>query len=171
LKTSTASAIRYERLPGRGYGVVNAGTLWLGPDHLLAVHAFPGGESYRRYFFRDIEAVLVRPTPRRLWINIVLLALAGLSLLPFLVIVGASDGAGSFMGGLFGVGLLFWLLAAAINTARGPTCEVRIQTAVQCDPVLALHREATARRVLEIVRARIVAAQGAESRGGDGVGA
>jgi hypothetical protein len=170
LKASTASTIRYERLPARGYGVVNAGTLWLGPDHLLAVHAFPGGESYRRYFFHDIEAVLMRPTPRRLWINVVALVLAGLNLLPFLVIVGASGGAGSFAAGLFGVGLLFCLLVAAINTARGPTCEVRIQTAVQCDPVLALHREDAARRVLEIVRARIVAAQAAEAQGGDGVG-
>ena len=68
----------YRKFPGRGSGVVNVLTLWEGDTHLLLVNSWPTGESYRRFFFADIQAIILRRTKRRLVFNIIL----GVLLLP-----------------------------------------------------------------------------------------
>jgi hypothetical protein len=67
----------YQRLPGTR--IISAGTrtsLWLAPDHLLALERTVGSERYRRFYLRDIEAVIVRRTSRRAILNIVFFAFA-----------------------------------------------------------------------------------------------
>ena len=77
-----AEPISYTRLPGRGLRkAVFAVTatrcrLWLAADHLLAVDSTTASESYRRFYFRDIEAFVIRRTAGRQMWNWVLLLLA-----------------------------------------------------------------------------------------------
>ncbi len=59
----------YTRLPGRGlrYGGFRLFsraicTLWMGADHLLLVDRTGYTESYKRFYFADIQAIVVRRT-------------------------------------------------------------------------------------------------------------
>src|SRR3990172_8730879 len=54
----------YKRLPGRrraSFAFVR-NSLWLGEDHLLHVMNRGYTEEYKRFYYRDIQAVLVRQT-------------------------------------------------------------------------------------------------------------
>lgn len=156
----SATASPYHRLPGRSFGLFQSHTLWRGDDHLLLVQTMPGGESYRRFYYRDIEAIVVRPTRVRLWVNVVLLLTAALSFLSVLLVyLGNPAHAGIVWMSLGGA---FWLVLAGINTARGPTDEVRIQTAVQFERIPSLGRRRHAQRVLGQLRPLILADQGTE---------
>src|SRR4029079_4215005 len=56
----------YQRLPGNR--LVSFGTrssLWLAPDYPLSLERTVASERYRRFYLRDIEAVVIRRTPRR----------------------------------------------------------------------------------------------------------
>ena len=57
---------KYRRLPGRGrrkQGLVFLAaahsSLWLGPDHLLSVDRIWMNEEYKRFYFRDVQAITV----------------------------------------------------------------------------------------------------------------
>lgn len=49
---------QYRRLPGRS-GLLVRNSLWMGPDHVLRLRRNPFSESYRRYYFRDIQAIVL----------------------------------------------------------------------------------------------------------------
>jgi len=158
--------IPYIKLPGRGvrrgFLALAAGrcSLFRGPDHLLAVERTIATEAYRRFYYRDIEAFIVRQTARRRNANIVLAILALVCGGPFFwaATQNAEPGgwivAGSSFGGL-------WLVLAFINTLRGPTCETHVRTAVQLEALPSLGRLRVARRVLGILQPTIDEAQGA----------
>src|SRR5260221_457977 len=56
--------------------------LWLGTDHLLAVDHTLTAEEYRRFYFRDIEAFVIRRTvARQVW-NWIMGVLAVLTVVP-----------------------------------------------------------------------------------------
>src|ERR1700690_2887131 len=48
----------YRRLPGWS-GLIMRKRLWLGPDHILLVSSKVLSEEYRRFYFADIEALVV----------------------------------------------------------------------------------------------------------------
>ena len=50
--------IPYRRLPGSS-GLIFRKRLWLGPDHLLMVTSNGLSEEYRRFYFSDIEAIVI----------------------------------------------------------------------------------------------------------------
>ena len=143
----------YKKLPGVGSGALARHRLWEGPDHLLVVTSWPSGEGYRRFFFRDIQAIVIRQTPRRMGVNIALFILALLTAGPFLIF-GENDAwiAAAVIGG-------FWLLFIIINTLLGPSCETRIQTAVQTESITSLVRLRIALKVLGRIQPHIVEAQ------------
>lgn len=166
----------YTKLPGRGLRkstfAVSATRcrLWLAADHLLSVDFTVASEEYRRFYFRDIEAFIVRRTAQRQIWNWVLLGLALLTagpLFAWFIAEQKKGAAWSFAGESSGqliaasVALAFWLLLILINTLRGPTCRVHVRTAVQCEPLFSLGRLGVARKVLARIRPLIAAAQGA----------
>src|SRR5271157_5492261 len=53
---------QYSRLPGRS-GIFVRGSLWMSADHLLSVRRNPFSESYRRFYFGDIQAIVVTEIP------------------------------------------------------------------------------------------------------------
>ena len=155
----------YVKLPGRGLRRVAVAVsatrcrLWLASDHLLAVDFTVASEDYRRFYFRDIEAFVIRRTGvRQVW-NWVFFVLGLLTALPF-VFAWRSDGNGGFLIAAIGIAV-FWLAFMLINTLRGATCETHIRTAVQFEQLPSLGRLPVARKVLARLQPLIVAAQGA----------
>jgi hypothetical protein len=156
--------IQYRRLPGRGVrrqGIATAARtrLWLGNDHLLLVDSMWYAEDYKRFYFRDIQAVIIRKTPTGKTVNIVLGALAVLPLAAALTLTMTS-GIG------YWAAIFWWIISAILlgfllaNTLLGPTCVCHLKTAVQTEELPSLRRLRRAHKVLARVRPFIVAAQG-----------
>ncbi len=150
----------YTRLPGaglRGAGFSTAvavrSRLWLGKDHLLCVDSMRFAEDYKRFYFRDIQALIIRKTERgKIW-NIVFGALA----LPPLIAALATTAEWRIVWGIMaGIFLTFVL----VNTLYGPTCKCHLRTAVQTEELPSLRRLRVARKVLARLRPHIAAAQG-----------
>ncbi len=148
-------------------------SLLLGDDHLLQVESDRGfSEQYRRFYFRDIQAIILRKNSRFLVGNILLGASLGL-----LLAIAAAFLPSSFANGdsswnrllnepaeFIGVMLLvgFAILIAVlwlVHLLRGGTCICHIQTAVQTEELPSLYRVVRARRVLEQLRPLILQAQ------------
>ncbi len=152
------SSAPYRKLPGRGSGLIGASTTWEGDTHLLIVKSWPSGESYRRFFYADIQAIVLRQTKRRMVINIILgvifvVAEALLVTAQF----QSSDGSGPLVaGGILGGVCVILML---VNSLLGPTCTMHIQTAIQCEPLPTVRRQRRARQILSRIQPRIAAAQ------------
>ena len=156
----------YTKLPGRGLrrvAVAISATrcrLWLAADHLLAVDFTIASEDYRRFYFRDIEAFVIRRTARRQVWNWVFLVLILLTAGPFSIGVAHRRASGGFLIAALSIAA-FWLAFILINTLRGATCQTHIRTAVQFEQLPSLGRLPVARKVLARLQPLIVAAQGA----------
>jgi hypothetical protein len=142
-------------------------SLWLGEDHLLFVDSSGYTETYKRFYFRDIQTVLFQQTKRGLAWNIILGTVAAV----VLIILLATKPAGSFAqwtageitGGIFlgGIAGIFALLLL-VNVFRGATCKTFLRTAVQIEELPSLCRVRQTRKVLAKIRPHIAAAQGGE---------
>jgi hypothetical protein len=135
-------------------------SLWLGKDHLLGIDTNGYSESYKRFYFQDIQAVTIRLTPRRLIWNWVLgvptiLCVAGWG---YALLLSGGPSLGGIITGvvfslLFGVPLL-------INNLRGPTCTCQLRTAVQTEDLPSLCRLRKVRKILDRLQPLIAQAQG-----------
>jgi len=144
----------YERLPGRGRQLLTIHSLWLGPDHLLSVSNSGYAQEYKRFYFSDIQAFLVRHTDvGKVW-NI---------LWSFLTAIFASISLGGPLPEVWWplVPTFFFLLCLQINLIRGPTCTSHIRTAVQTELLPSLNRLKNTRRVLQQLTPVITSAQAA----------
>jgi len=149
----------YRRLPGRRRGIGSSASLWLGSDHILLVKSVWFRETYKRFYLRDIQAIVVA-SGARFYVSRYMLALALGWLLP-------------------GFAIAFWPSAVALGWSVGTvamaatwlavsiaaSCRCRIYTAVSKDDLSALYRTWTARRFLRQVQPRIEQVQGAVDAG------
>jgi len=147
----------YQRLPGgSGFFVVGATSrLYLADDHLLRVNSSGWSEKYRRFYFNDIQALNISlNTGQKFWvaIHITICAL-------FLLWLLAIDSTGWRI--FVGCCALFFAVKAVIHLARGPMCMTQIRTRIGAEPLPSLKRWKKASQVLELLRPRIQAAQGA----------
>jgi hypothetical protein len=155
--------MRYRRLTrarGRRWLLPRV-SLWLGPDHLLSVESTGYWEDYKRFYFRDIQAVIIRGTKRRTVWNAVLtgplvIFLAGL-------LASATPRSHSL------TAIITWSILSALvvvpfalNNILGPACATQLRTAVQTEDLPSLCRLRQTRRILERIRPLIVQAQGGE---------
>jgi hypothetical protein len=129
-------------------------SLWMGHDHVLLVERNGYTENYRRFYFSDIQVVMIRRTASSGIIGGVTGVLAGL----FLFFGWAvNDLAGR---------IILWIIAGCfaliclINFARGPSCRTSIQTAVQTVEIPSWGRIRTARKGMSRLRPRLQEAQG-----------
>ena len=83
------SAREYRKLPGIGRDVATYSRLYLGPGHLLVVNSTGFTESYKRFYFQDIQAIVLCRTRSRLIWNIILSV--PLLLCMSVVIMGIAD--------------------------------------------------------------------------------
>jgi hypothetical protein len=146
---------KYRRLPGRRRGVLNGSSLWMGSDHILLVRTAWFREEYKRFYLRDIQAIVVARCPRfyfsvPMLIGALLWLLAGLRIALF--------GPGGFWprwsDGAFAMAVV-WL-----SISLASSCRCRLYTAVSKDELPSLYRTWTARRFLSQVTPRIEQVQG-----------
>jgi len=139
------------------FAAVSAGSssLWLGKDHLLAIESNGYTEKYKRFYYRDIQALIIQKTERYKWMNIALSVLAAAFLFPaFLSNQIVLNYLFGIVGGVFAAFLI-------VNVALGASSVCRLQTAVQIEELPSLSRLRRARKVLNRLRPFIEAAQGA----------
>lgn len=143
----------YRRLPGRSGSLVGYCTLWLGADHVLSRTQTSFSERYKRFYFRDIQAIITRKTDRRMVWNIILGALTAL----FTLIAMEPNEVALMIGGICAA---IFFCSFLINWLRGPTCVTHLRTAVQTEKLSSLNRIRTASKVISILRPRIEEVQG-----------
>jgi hypothetical protein len=153
----------YQRLPGRGNQVEgnrwiavtrSLSTAWMARDHLLLISRSGFTEHYKRFYFRDIQAIIIRKTAASLVGNIVLMVLA---LACFLLTAAVSDPAARIVWALIGG---FFAFFAAWSLWLGSTCVTHIKTAVQTEQLAAWSRMRAARKGMALLRPRLLEAQG-----------
>lgn len=152
--------IEYQRLTRNrsrfSVAVLSRTSLWLGSDHLLYVESNGYTETYKRFYFRDIQAFTVQKTPVARTVNIIFAVVTLLFLL--FGLLSETPGLKIFLfvlAGLCGLILLF-------NAAPGASCKCYVRTAVQTEELSALARLPRTRKVLDRIRPIITAAQGGE---------
>ncbi len=156
---------RYRKMAKGGW--FGSGGIWLEEDHLLQVSSSFGVERYRRFYLRDIEALIVRETRLRFAGNIVLavlalcggLSIAGLAWLRTVVSDPQGDTAILVFIWIIGVVSVLILLTLSINTMFGPTCACFVRTQSGTDRLAVPTRLRAARRFVREVTPRIEAAQ------------
>ena len=134
--------------------------LYSSPDHLLVLEDGRSEETHKKFYFNDIEAITVRSNPEQdilLLIQIASLAIIG--------------GLGIFLGSVFpparsavylvfGIVMLWPLLYLIKNLLSGPTCTVRLHTAVQVEELCGLRRLKKALEAIKLLQYGIDKAQG-----------
>jgi hypothetical protein len=143
----------YRKLPGRRSGFVFSASLWTGADHLLSVKSARFQEQYKRFYFRDIQAIVITKVPR-LVVSTRVLAAA-------LLWIGVSI----FSARLAAVAGWLWLLLAAlaavwIYVSAAQSCTCRLYTAVSREDLPSIYRMWTARKALAELEQRIAQVQG-----------
>jgi len=144
---------KYIKLRGKKRGLIGINTLWLGPDHLLHIDSKRLSEDYRRFYYKDIQAIITRKTVQGKINNLLLLFFIALfTLVAFWIEKGAT---------FFWIIAGLFLLALLINLFLGPTCICHIQTAVQTEKLPSLCRLRSAQKAVSLLKPLIEEYQGA----------
>jgi hypothetical protein len=166
-----SGTIEYQRLSRPHFGLNGTASLWLGPDHLLQVSNALGWERYRRWFFSDVQAFIIRRNATRLVWNIVV-GLGGVfvGFGALAVLAAPSSSPGEQMGlnilaGVLGIIALGFLAIALVNTLLGPTCTFYLQTPHGMEKLAAPGRISVVERLIERVRPLAEAAQSSPGAG------
>ncbi len=151
----SAAKIKYKRLPGRRRGFFRQASLWLGDDHVLAVTGWRFTEDYKRYYYRDIQALALARTPR--WA----VTLPWLIVALVLSIVALSAQAG----GVAWLPDFCWSLVVALAVAwlfvsLQASVRCTIQTAVSREELPSLFRFWSSEKAIRILGDRIAQVQG-----------
>ncbi len=146
----------HRRLVGGGLFSVSAGysSLWLGPDHMLCIDVSGVAEEYKRFYYSDIQAIIVKKNWRGLVRNI----LACLPLLFFLAVAVFADD--TFANIFCGFIALMIGLMLGFNLYLGTTVTTYLRTAVQIEELPSLNTIRRARKAMAKLRPLIAAAQG-----------
>lgn len=152
--TMTPAGETYRRLPGRRRSLWSGASLWMGSDHLLLVRSAWFREEYKRFYLRDIQAIVVAPCAR-FHVSTPVFAVAVLWLLLSLVAFAPVVSFGTE----WAYGTLV-LVAAWLAVSAAAGCRCRLYTAVSHDELPSLYRTWTARRFLKQVQPWIEQVQG-----------
>ena len=148
----------YTRLPGKKKNfLIGYYELWLGTDHLLYIFSRFGIEDYKRFYFKDIQAVITRKTAAGKIQNLVLSIFCIFFSLMALYWKG---GWSVFNWSMAGLMAIFFV----INWLRGPTCVSHLQTAVQTEKLHSLFRLRNAKKIMNRLRLLVEQAQGKLAR-------
>jgi hypothetical protein len=144
---------QYSRLPGRS-GFFVSHSLWLSSDHLLSVRRNPFSESYRRYYFNDIQAIVFTELSN-------LVAPYGYTVAVLLFVTTVA---------LFYTRHPAWgIFCALVSLAtfwaswRSADCACYVQTSVSSEMLPSLRQKVNAGKTLVLLKAAIEKTQGAVS--------
>jgi hypothetical protein len=150
-----AAKMKYKRLPGGRRGFFRQASLWLGDDHLLAVTGWRFTEDYKRYYYRDIQALVLARAPRWAvtlpWFFVAL----SLSIVARVARAGAVAWLPDVCWSLVVALAVAWLFVSLQASVR---CS--IQTAVSREELPSLLRFWTSQRAMRILGDRIAQEQG-----------
>lgn len=146
---------RLKKLGGRTS--MGSASYWLARDHLMVVEVSNYNERYRRFYFRDIQAVIVLRNSFRMWGNIVTAALGSVAFVPIVVAFGTPEASPILV--FFTILLLSSIMGIVFNTLRGPTCSTHLRTAVQTQKLMGITRQRRAEFLLETIEPLIQQAQ------------
>jgi hypothetical protein len=143
----------YRKLPGRRRGLLSGSSAWLAADHLLLVRSARFWEDYRRFYYRDVQAVVVTRTTRFVasWPPVLL----GACIMAVLGVVREGPIAWMCIA-LLALEGLYWLAASI-----GWSCVCHIQTAVSLEQLPSVYRTWTARKAVDLLEVRVRESQGA----------
>jgi hypothetical protein len=127
-------------------------SLWMGPDHLLLAERDGYSENYKRFYFADIESVVIRKTNRKTHFNIVFGVLFGIMAVYAIANTGFARGMGASVGAVFAI-------LIGLNEWFGPTCTAHILSAVQREEMPSLTRVKKAERILRQITEAIAPVQ------------
>ncbi len=129
--------------------------LWMGSDHLLLVRSLRVVERYKRFAFRDIEAVVITETsPSWILRALAILAAIGWGSIGFAV---TSYGARGF----FVLTAVWGLALVALDIARGPRRKCMLKTALTAEYLPPVSRKKIADAFIATVSQAVQSAQGA----------
>jgi hypothetical protein len=144
-----AKKMTMRKLPGHRRGLFFGSSLWAEDDHLLLLASSRFQESYKRFYLRDIQAIVVTQSPR------------------YLI---------STRSGIIGAVLLFAMLVPVLRVPAGIllatltitwlvismrySCRCRLHTAVSAEDLKSVYRTWTAHNFLAEVDPLIRGAQG-----------
>lgn len=145
----------YRKLPGRRRGFIFSAGLWTGSDHILSVKGARFQEQYKRFYFRDIQAIVVTKVPRFI-VTTPMVALSTLLLIGILIVRLRLPALTDWL----------WLLLAALTAgwiyvSVAQSCTCRLYTAVSREDLPSLYRTWTASKALAELERRIAEVQGA----------
>lgn len=153
---------------GFAVSLMSRSSLWLGKDNLLCVDSNGYTETYKRFYFRDIQAITIMVSKRRLfwnfwnWVIGIPFAICAVVLIVGLVDVWhrpfRPDDYWGFLGWGIPAGIFFAFLLT--NNLFGQACTCHLRTAVQIEELPSLNLVHRAHKVLNRIRPFIVAAQG-----------
>lgn len=140
------------RLLSRSSSFATYYTLHMENDHLLSTEGYYSNR-YRRFFFKDIQAIFIRKTSTNTWQCAISFIALG-----FIAVAFLAGGEGiKIATGILGFPFLLFLI---VNLIKGPTCECRIKTAVQFERIEPLNRVRKARKVIHRILPQIEFHQG-----------
>lgn len=151
---------RMKRLPGRSIRHFGLGfqrhQLWLAEEYVLYREIFGYSEEVKRFYYRDIQAVVCTPTGS--WRTCSWLS--GL-LLVFLVICGGLSAYEGIMVpfALAWIGATFSLVILMGNLVLGPSCSTTLYTAAAEAPLYSLGRKRSAEKAIVWIGERVQQAQ------------
>lgn len=145
----------YIRLPGGAFSLRTRARLYLGKDHLLSLLNTGYTESYKRFYFKDIQAIVAQKTADgTMWsISFAISTVAWI-----LIALIIHETVLSFVFGWIPAGISLVLFLG--NLISGPTCVSYIYTAVTKEKLRSLSRLRKAQSVINTLRPFIDAAQG-----------
>jgi hypothetical protein len=147
--------VSYRKLPGDFRGILRRNSLWIGDDHLLVIDSSRFSETYKRFYLRDIQSIIVRRTPRFMvpyyWFLMAAVALIAL-------LIGLNPFRESFFWPAITLlaGVAVYLYVASMFQS----CTCHLVTRVNKVELPSLFRRWSARHFVDIMTPRIVAAQG-----------
>jgi hypothetical protein len=147
------TASSYRRLPGRGrksgflHSIGGSCSLWRTDDHLLLVESNGITESYRRFYFKDIQAVVIQKTNFSRNFNYITASILFISaILHFSNVMG-----NGFLDSALMFVLFISLISLVLNYSMGVTCTCRIITPVQDEDIPSLKRLRNAVKAKKVI--------------------
>lgn len=143
--------ISYKKL--KGPGLLSTNRLYTGPDHLLSSNSSFFSETYLRFYYKDIQAIINRKTITGKIFNIIFIVGLVLFLIPSFLFSGG-------WAAFFFLGASVFFILLLINLIKGSTSICHLQTPVQTARLAAIRRIKSAEKAISRLKPLIENSQG-----------
>lgn len=162
----SGAEFNYAPLPGKGRALISSFAsgefqrLYSAEDHLLVVRTNYGEETYKKFFYNDIQAITLKSNSDRIIVGTFHGLIIGFVMFLALLVAQSfgTDAAPVFVVMLIVSVLPIYLFVK--NLVLGPTCTVTLHTAVQQEELTALRRQNAALKSIAIIDENIRLSQG-----------